>query len=134
MKCLSLKQPYAELLISGKKTIELRKWNTSFRGKFLVHASCYLIHTNAKIFFIIKTQDTKDCLLLEQIIYSKHIQVLISNCEKGQKVIELYFKIIHVISKLNIIQKRNWKVWLLKINTPCLEKIAGISDGQQTIS
>jgi hypothetical protein len=39
MKCLSLKQPYAELLISGKKTIELRNWNTSFRGKFLVHAS-----------------------------------------------------------------------------------------------
>jgi ASCH domain len=39
MKCLSLKQPYAELLVSGKKTIELRKWNTAFRGKFLVHAS-----------------------------------------------------------------------------------------------
>ena len=38
-KCLSLKQPYAELLISGKKTIEVRKWNTTFRGKFLVHAS-----------------------------------------------------------------------------------------------
>ena len=39
MKCLSLKQPYAELLVSGKKTIELRKWNTNFRGKFLIHAS-----------------------------------------------------------------------------------------------
>jgi ASCH domain-containing protein len=39
MKCLSLKQPYAELLVSGKKTIKLRNWNTSFRGKFLVHAS-----------------------------------------------------------------------------------------------
>src|ERR671932_302457 len=39
MECLSLKQPYAELLVSGKKTIELRNRNTSFRGKFLVHAS-----------------------------------------------------------------------------------------------
>jgi len=38
-KCLSLKQPYAELIVSGKKTIELRTWNTKFRGKFLVHAS-----------------------------------------------------------------------------------------------
>ena len=38
-KCLSLKQPYAELLVSGKKTIEVRKWNTKFRGQFLVHAS-----------------------------------------------------------------------------------------------
>ena len=39
VKCLSLNQPYAELLISGKKTIEVRRWNTNFRGQFLVHAS-----------------------------------------------------------------------------------------------
>ena len=39
MKCLSLKQPYAELLVAGKKTIEVRTWNTKFRGQFLVHAS-----------------------------------------------------------------------------------------------
>ena len=39
MKCLSIKQPYAELMVSGKKTIELRTWNTKFRGEFLVHAS-----------------------------------------------------------------------------------------------
>ena len=38
-KCLSLKQPYAELLVSGIKTIEVRKWKTKFRGQFLVHAS-----------------------------------------------------------------------------------------------
>jgi len=39
MKCLSLKQPFADLVVSGKKTIELRKWNTHYRGYFLVHAS-----------------------------------------------------------------------------------------------
>jgi hypothetical protein len=39
MKVLSLKQPFAELVISGRKTIELRKWNTKFRGEFLIHAS-----------------------------------------------------------------------------------------------
>jgi|TARA_B100000959_G_scaffold268515_1_gene313315 predicted transcriptional regulator len=38
MKCLSVCQPFAELIIQGKKTIELRKWNTKFRGEFLVHA------------------------------------------------------------------------------------------------
>jgi predicted transcriptional regulator len=38
-KCLSLKQPFAELLVSGMKTIEVRKWKTKFRGQFLVHAS-----------------------------------------------------------------------------------------------
>ena len=39
MKALSLKQPWAELILLGKKTIELRKWKTNFRGKFFIHAS-----------------------------------------------------------------------------------------------
>ncbi len=39
MKTLSIKQPWAELILRGKKKIELRKWNTKFRGKFLIHSS-----------------------------------------------------------------------------------------------
>ena len=39
MKALSLKQPWAELVANGRKKIELRKWNTNFRGRFLIHAS-----------------------------------------------------------------------------------------------
>ena len=39
MKALSLKQPWAELILQGKKTIEIRKWNTRLRGRFLIHAS-----------------------------------------------------------------------------------------------
>jgi hypothetical protein len=39
MKALSLKQPWAELILQGKKKIDLRKWNTNFRGRFLIHAS-----------------------------------------------------------------------------------------------
>ncbi len=39
MKTLSIKQPFAELILQGKKKIELRKWNTKFRGEFLIHAS-----------------------------------------------------------------------------------------------
>jgi len=31
-------QPFADLIISGKKIIELRNWNTNFRGEFLIHA------------------------------------------------------------------------------------------------
>ncbi|MFB5646865.1 MAG: ASCH domain-containing protein, partial [Candidatus Nitrosomaritimum yanchengensis] len=38
MKCLSVSQPFADLIISGNKTIELRNWNTAFRGEFLIHA------------------------------------------------------------------------------------------------
>ena len=39
MKALSIKQPFAELILEGRKKIELRKWNTKFRGEFFIHAS-----------------------------------------------------------------------------------------------
>lgn len=35
---MSVSQPFADLIISGKKTIELRNWNTNFRGEFLIHS------------------------------------------------------------------------------------------------
>ncbi|MEE5085110.1 ASCH domain-containing protein [Pseudomonas syringae] len=39
MKALSIRQPWAWLIIYGGKDIENRTWNTKFRGRFLVHAS-----------------------------------------------------------------------------------------------
>jgi ASCH domain-containing protein len=39
MKCLSLRQPYASLIVSGIKTIETRTWKTNYRGKILIHAA-----------------------------------------------------------------------------------------------
>lgn len=39
MKVLSVRQPFADWIVDGKKTIELRTWNTPFRGEFFVHAS-----------------------------------------------------------------------------------------------
>ena len=48
MKCLSVSQPFADLIISGKKTIELRNWNTSFRGEFLIHAPLKIRNEDCK--------------------------------------------------------------------------------------
>lgn len=39
MKVLSIKQPWAWLIIHGGKNIENRTWATKYRGRFLVHAS-----------------------------------------------------------------------------------------------
>lgn len=39
MKALSIRQPWAWLIIHGGKTIENRSWHTKFRGRFLVHAA-----------------------------------------------------------------------------------------------
>ena len=48
MKCLSVCQPFAELIVQGKKTIELRRWNTKFRGEFLVHAAKNILIEDCK--------------------------------------------------------------------------------------
>ena len=39
MKALSIKQPWAWLIIHGGKDVENRTWHTKLRGRFLVHAS-----------------------------------------------------------------------------------------------
>ena len=39
MKALSIRQPWAWLIVNGHKDIENRGWPTNYRGNFLVHAS-----------------------------------------------------------------------------------------------
>jgi hypothetical protein len=36
---LSIKQPWAALLVQGRKTIEIRRWPTQRRGRILLHAA-----------------------------------------------------------------------------------------------
>jgi hypothetical protein len=38
-RALSLKQPWATLLVYGRKTIEVRRWSTTLRGRVLIHAA-----------------------------------------------------------------------------------------------
>lgn len=39
MKVLSIRQPFASLILSGAKDVECRTWPTSYRGPLLIHAS-----------------------------------------------------------------------------------------------
>lgn len=39
MKALSVKQPYADWIASGRKTIEVRSWPTQHRGDLLIVSS-----------------------------------------------------------------------------------------------
>lgn len=39
MKALSIRQPWAWLIVQGHKDIENRTWHTKYRGRFLVHAA-----------------------------------------------------------------------------------------------
>ena len=39
MKILTIRQPWARLIVNGSKNIENRTWPTSYRGPVLIHAS-----------------------------------------------------------------------------------------------
>lgn len=39
MKALTIKQPWAQLIVEGVKDIENRTWKTNFRGRIYVHSS-----------------------------------------------------------------------------------------------
>lgn len=39
MKVLTVRQPWANMIASGKKTIETRKWYAKYRGPLLIHSS-----------------------------------------------------------------------------------------------
>ena len=39
MKVLTIKQPYASLIVNKYKVYEFRSWKTNYRGKILIHSS-----------------------------------------------------------------------------------------------
>lgn len=39
MKAITIKQPWASLIVYGIKDIENRNWRTNFRGRILIHSS-----------------------------------------------------------------------------------------------
>ena len=49
MKALSIRQPWAELIIQGCKTIELRTWTTHHRGRLAVHAAQTVAETACQV-------------------------------------------------------------------------------------
>ncbi|HEX5185282.1 MAG TPA: ASCH domain-containing protein [Nitrososphaeraceae archaeon] len=89
MKCLSLKQPFADLLALGEKTIELRKWNTKFRGEFLVHAS--------------KNRDIEAC---------KRLDINIDNLSIGAIIGSEFYTMSKYIANKKILTEINKNIFL----------------------
>lgn len=59
MKAITIKQPWASLIVHGIKDIENRSWRTNFRGRVLIHSSakgdiakfgCLQLNQRLKIF------------------------------------------------------------------------------------
>lgn len=83
MKALSFRQPWAELILQGRKTIDLRTYNTHYRGRLAIHASqtaeaekCWeneLNPDNLDAGGIVGTVELVDVIPLDEAAYQEHI-------------------------------------------------------------
>lgn len=49
MKALTVRQPWAELIVAGRKAYETRDWATSYRGLLAVHAGARMTREEREI-------------------------------------------------------------------------------------
>lgn len=76
MKTLTIKEPWATLIIEEYKKYEFRSWKTNYRGKILIHSGLSTDKKNINKFnqynlnysngFIIGEATITDCILVEE--------------------------------------------------------------------
>lgn len=76
MKALTIKEPWATLIIESYKQYEFRSWKTNYRGKILIHTSQVLekdmierfkeYNLNYNCGYIIGEAEIVDCILVDQ--------------------------------------------------------------------
>ncbi len=76
MKVLTIKQPWAQLIIEGYKKYEFRSWKTKYRGKILIHAGMSLekdivprfldYKLNFTLGAIVGEAELVDCILVDK--------------------------------------------------------------------
>ena len=84
MKVITLKQPWATLVITGRKKYEFRSWNTNYRGKILIHAGKTVdkeamkrlkdFHLDFPTSRILGEVELIDCIKLDSDIHKKIIE------------------------------------------------------------
>ena len=81
MKALTIKEPWATLIIEGYKEYEFRSWKTNYRGKILIHAGMSIEKDMLERFKnynlkyskgkIIGEATLVDCILVDEIFNDK---------------------------------------------------------------
>ena len=107
MKVLTIREPWASLIINGYKKYEFRSWKTNYRGKILIHTSQKIekemlsrfkdYNLNCVSGSIIGEAELTDCILVDE----KFNQ----NLRKTDNV---------VYGKSNHVEKYAWKLENIK--------------------
>lgn len=81
MKVISIKQPWASLIINGYKEYEFRSWKTNFRGNCLIHTSLGIdksamdrfkhLNLDYPLGKIIGSVDVVDCIIVDKAFETK---------------------------------------------------------------
>ena len=119
MKALTIKEPWATLIIEGYKKYEFRSWKTNYRGKILIHAGLSLerdmeerfkeYNLNYNCGYIIGEADIVDCILVDE-EFNKELR----------KINSLLY------SRSNHVEKFAWKLENIKkydLPIPCKGKL-----------
>lgn len=85
MKVLTIKQPWASLIVNGYKKYEFRSWKTNYRGKILIHAGMSIENDmvlklkNYNLEYIkgaiIGEAEIVDCILVDEQFNNQLIQI-----------------------------------------------------------
>lgn len=68
MKALSIKQPWASLIVYGYKNYEFRSWKTKYHGPIYIHASATIDKEAMKVFQNYPIPFPTGCLLATAVI------------------------------------------------------------------
>lgn len=121
MKALTIKEPWASLIVNGYKEYEFRSWKTNYRGKILIHTGMSMDKDMISRFkdynlkymsgCIIGEVDLVDCILVDKefnnklreinpIVYSQsnHIETYAWKLENIKK----YDKVVYTKGKLGL--------------------------------
>lgn len=69
MKALSIRQPWLNLILQGLKDIEVRTWQSNYRGRILLHASNTVDKSALEVFQAPKAFETGSYLGAANLIY-----------------------------------------------------------------
>lgn len=85
MKVLTIREPWASLIVNGYKEYEFRSWKTNYRGKILIHAGMTLEKDVAEKFkdynlkysrgAIIGEAILVDCILIDE-VFDNYLRIL----------------------------------------------------------
>lgn len=68
MKALTIRQPWADLIVNGYKKYEFRSWKTNYRGKILIHAGLSVEKDQVTKFKDYKLSSVKGAIIGEAVI------------------------------------------------------------------